>query len=298
MSESIRSRLEQQAQKALIQHAIFRMESALMVGATILLSVFFTQPFPWWPVWGWPLLGVLGEIAIVVSSITDKGEQQEAIERLFREQYDMGGIRDRQLRNKLEEARRYHERIQQVVAQQKSGLLRDRMVDTTAQVYDWIAGMVRLARRIDAYRSDDIIRRDTQDVPKELRALLERRNRESNPHVRAQLETNLASKQQQAENLEELRGRMDRADLQLDQSLAALGTVYSQVMLVGTSEVDSSRADRLREDIRGEVLALQDLVESINEVYSYPAGEVDPQAAAAEGTPEQTRRPQEMRGRR
>ncbi len=60
---------------------------------------------------------------------------------------------------------------------------------------------------------------------------------------------------------------MERADLQLDHSLAALGTVYSQLLLVSSKEVDSDRADRLRDDIRGEVLALQDLVESLNEVY-------------------------------
>jgi hypothetical protein len=62
---------------------------------------------------------------------------------------------------------------------------------------------------------------------------------------------------------------MKRADLQLDSSLAALGTVYSQLLLVGTKEVDSSRAERLQADIAEEVNSLQDVVESINEVYDY-----------------------------
>ena len=132
--------------------------------------------------------------------------------------------------------------------------------------------MVRLARRIDAYRGDDIIRRDREAVPKEIKELTARLNLERNPQVREQMSATLASKQQLAANLQDLADRMERADLQLDHSLAALGTVYSQTLLVGSSDVDSSRAERLREDIRGEVAALQDLVDSLNEVYSYDAG--------------------------
>ena len=62
---------------------------------------------------------------------------------------------------------------------------------------------------------------------------------------------------------------MKRADLQLDGSLASLGTVYSQILLVGSTEVDSDRAERLQADIDGEVQGLQDVVASINEVYDY-----------------------------
>lgn len=270
--DSIRSHLEQAAQKAVIQNAFFRWESALMVSATILLSVFFRQPFPAWPWWGWPLLGLLGEVAIVVSSLTDKGEQQRVIESMFRAEYNTSGIRDRDLRAKLAEAEQYHQRIQEVVLQQRDGILRDRLTDTTTQVYDWLAGMVRLARRIDAYRSDDIIKRERDAAPKEIKDLTTRLNVEADPRVRDQMATTLASKQQFAQNLQELAARMERADLQLDHSLAALGTVYSQMLLVGSSDVDSNRAERLREDIRGEVSALQDLVVSLNEVYNYDAG--------------------------
>ena len=41
------------------------------------------------------------------------------------------------------------------------------------------------------------------------------------------------------------------------------------MLLVGSQDVDSDRADRLRGDIRDEVAALQDLVDSLNEVYNY-----------------------------
>ncbi|OIO92034.1 MAG: hypothetical protein AUK03_10265 [Anaerolineae bacterium CG2_30_64_16] len=271
-SESILNRIEKEAQKALIQNAFFRLESAVMIAGTVLLSIFLSRPFSWWPWWGWPVLGLIGEIAVVVSSLTDKAEQQKAVESLFRAKYNTAGIRDRSLRAKLDEADEYRKRIQQAIDQQRSGLLRDRLVDTTAQVYDWIANMVLLARRIDAYRADIIIKRDRETVPREIKELDARRKLEANPRVLTQMETTLASKQQLQRNLEELDNRMERADLQLDHSLAALGTMYSQTLLIGSKDVDSDRADRLRGDIRDEVSALQDIVESLNEVYTYEPG--------------------------
>ena len=271
-TESILERIEQDAQKALIQNAFFRWESAAMIAGTILLSVFWPRPFPIWPWWGWPLLGLIGEAAIVVSSLTDKAEQQKAVESLFRQKYNTGGIRDRNLRAKLAEAEQYRQRIQQAIARQRSGILRDRLVSTTGQVYDWIANMVKLAQRIDTYRSDTIIRRDLETVPREIKELQTRLRLESDPRVRGQIEQTLNSKRQLHRNLDDLDNRMERADLQLDHSLAALGTVYSQTLLVGSKDVDSDRAERLRDDIRDEVGALQDIVESLNEVYSFDLG--------------------------
>jgi hypothetical protein len=279
-SDSILDRIESEAKKALLQNAFFRLESAVVIGGAILLTAFQFQPFPGWPWWAWPAIGLIGEVAVVVSSLTDKAELQKVMESLFREKYSTSGIRDRGLRDKLNEAEQYRQRIQQMVNQQKSGVLRDRLISTTAEVYDWIANMVTLARRVDSYRSDDIIKRDTAGIAQDIKTLQARMTLERDGRVKEQMATTLESKRQFAENLAELTNRMQRADLQLDHSLASLGTVYSQLLLIGSKEVDSDRADRLRSDIRDEVSALQDLVESLNEVYSYsPEKAAEPIAA-------------------
>lgn len=274
MSESIRERLEKDVGKALLKNAIFRLESALVVAGTVLATVFLPDLIPAIPWFIWPIAGVIGEVAIIISTLTDKGEQQKAIDALFREKYTTTGIRDRGLQLKLREAEEYRKRIQAVVDQHKEGVLRDRLKRTTDQVYDWIANMATLARRLDAYKSDSILRRDLEQVPKEVDRLKARLQSERDPRVREEISSTLSSSQQQAEALSELRGRMTRADLQLDHSLAALGTVYSQLLLIGSNDVDSDRADRLRDDIRGEVLALQDIVDSLNEVYSTTSTEL------------------------
>jgi len=266
-TESIIERIEQEASKALLKNAIFRLESALMVSGAILAAVFLPNVIGWIPWWTWPLIGLVGEAAIIWSSLTDKAEQQKVIESLFREKYSITGIRNRGLNAKLREAEQYRQRIHAVVEQQRNGILRDRMKSTTAQVYDWIANMVQLARRLDTFRSDALIKRDLETVPKEIKQLEARLKLEGNERVRQQMAATLETNRRQNAALQELNSRMQRADLQLDHSLAALGTVYSQLLLIGAKDVDSDRAQRLQDDIQGEVLALQDLVDSLNEVY-------------------------------
>ena len=66
-----------------------------MIGGTVALSIFFNQWLVGWPIWAWPVAGVAAEIAVIISSLTDKGELQKVMESLFREKYSTGGFRDR-----------------------------------------------------------------------------------------------------------------------------------------------------------------------------------------------------------
>ncbi len=278
-TDSITDRMRQDAQRALLKNAVFRLESALMVGGTILASVFLPNIISWMPAFVWPILGVVGEAAIIISSLTDKAEQEKVIEALYREKISWSDIRDRALREKLNEAEQYRQRIKGVVEQQRSGILRDRLKTTTNQVYDWQSNMVTLARRIDAFRSDAVIQRDLRSVPEEIKRLEGRLSLERDPRVREQYQATITSSREQLASLQELSGRMARADLQLDHSLASLGTVYSQMLLIGSKDVDSDRTERLNDDIRDQVLALRDITDSLNEVYG--GGESDTIAAAA-----------------
>ncbi|MDH7486970.1 MAG: hypothetical protein QHJ81_11920 [Anaerolineae bacterium] len=266
--ESIRLSIEQQARRAIIQHAFLRWESAVIVAGTLLLS-FFSHPFPWWPWWGWPLLGVIAEALIVYTSLTDAETAARVVAELFREQFDPRQVQDRKLRDRLSQALEYRERIDRAVRQQRESVLRQHLADMAAGIDDWISQMFRLARRLDTYHADTVIQRDLKAVPKEIESLQARLRLETDPAVRGQMEATLESKRTQWRSLQKLDDTMERAELQTEHSLSALGTVYSQLLLIGASEVDSGRAQRLREDIRQQVMSLQDMVDSINEVYDY-----------------------------
>lgn len=267
--DNVRNSMEQRAQRAIVQHAFLRWESALTIAGTLLLSVFFPHPFPWWPWWGWPLLGIVAEGFIVYTSLTDADTAARVVASIFREEFDPRTVSDRNLQGKLAQAVEYRERIERAVRGQRQGALREHLADMATGIDDWVSQMFRLGRRLDAFRSDPIIARDMADVPRESERLRSRLRLEGDPEVRQQMETTLAGKIAQQRSLERLDDTMERAELQMDHSLSALGTIYSQTLLIGAREVDSGRAQRLREDIREQVASLQDMVDSINEVYDY-----------------------------
>ena len=87
--------------------------------------------------------------------------------------------------------------------------------------------------------------------------------------MQTQLDAVLEGKRQHWQSLRELDARMKQAALQLDQSLTALATIYSQIQLVDAQSVGSGRAERLQTDIQEQIARLNDLVNSINDVYNY-----------------------------
>ncbi len=267
--ESTRSELQKRAQSALLQYAFLRWESAVVIAGTILLTVFVRRPFPGWPVWGWPLLGIIGLAAIVYSSLTDEEANARILLRLFQEQFDPRRIKDRKLRQDVETALEYQRRIEALARAQRPGVMRDRLEDTANQLTDWIRNIYRLALRLDAYRQDKLLARQREEVPQEIQDLTARLKLESDPDLREQLAQILESKGAQWQALRSLDSQMKQAQLHVEQSLAALATVYSQMQLINAQDIQSGRAERLRADIQEQVNRLNDLIASINEVYDY-----------------------------
>ena len=266
-----RSDIQKRAHSAVLQYAFFRWESALVIALTIVLFFLLPRPFPWWPRYGWLVLGVCGLAALVYSSLTDAETNAKVLLRLFQEQFDTKRIRDKELRADLETALEYQRRIEVQVRQQDRTLLRDRLNETANQITQWIANMYALALRLDSYRRDDLLAKQRGTLPQELKDLTEQRKRTTNPATQAQLDQVIDTKGKQWQALRDLDDRMKQAELQLQESLAALATIYSQVQLVDAQSVESGRAERLQSDIRDQVNRLGDLVDSINEVYDYKA---------------------------
>lgn len=271
---TIRTDIQRRAQSAVLQYAVFRWESALVIALTLILFFLLPKPFPWWPPFAWLLLGLAGLAALIYSSVSDADTNAKVILRLFQEQFDTGRIRDKELRKDLDTALEYQRRIELQVHKQGRTLLRERMEETANQITNWIGNMYALALRLDAYRSDDLLAQQRSTLPHELAQLTDQRKRTASPATQAQLDQVLAGKNQQLQTLHELDDRMTQAALQLEQSLTALATVYSQIQLVDAQSVDSGRAERLQKDINDQVARLGDLVTSINEVYDFKAPEL------------------------
>lgn len=263
-----RDPLEARALRAMLSHAFFRLESALTIALTIVLVFLYPTPFYWWRWWYWLLLGAVGEAVIVVTSLSDAATGQQVVADMLRQRCNPAEIRSTQLRERMERALEYQRRIAEAVAAAPEGLLRDHLQDTAAGIADWIARIFSLARRLDAYERDELVHADRRSVQAALQQLERRLQSEDDAAVRAQIQETIHNKQLQRENLERLQNTMERAHFQLETTLAALGTVYSQLLLAGARDLDSARARSIGESIREQVSSLNDLLSAMNEVYT------------------------------
>lgn len=269
MSE-IRSEVQKQARNNILQYAVFRWESAAVIALTLL--VYFLAPGPLGlPRELWLGLGLVAFGLVIYSSVSDAESNARVLLDLYQEKFDPKKVNDKALRKEVEEALEYQRRIEIQVRKQQAGLIRDRLEDAANQLSEWVSNIYQLALRLDSYQADDLLARERNDLPQELQRLTAQRQREQNPAVQDQLDQVIASKSTQWQTLRQLDARMQQAQLQMDQSLTALATVYGQVQLLNAEAINSGRAERLRTDIQDQVKRLDDLVASLNEVYDYGA---------------------------
>ena len=252
----------------MLSHAFFRLESAFTIALTTILVFLFPKPFPWWQWWYWLILGVVAEALIIWTSLSDVETGQKVVAELFRQKFDVRALRDKKLRERLEKALEYRQRIDTLVQCSEEGVLREHLRDTTAGVTDWIANIFSIARRLDAYGSDKMIEQDMRSVPLAIQNFKKRLKIEDDEAVRAQMRETIRNKEAQWENLQKLQNTMEKAEFQLENTLAALGTLYTQFQLIGAKDVDSGRTQRLQEDIAEQIASLQDIAEAMDEVYT------------------------------
>ena len=84
------------------------------------------------------------------------------------------------------------------------------------------------------------------------------------------MERTLSGYVEQREQLEALVRLMRRSRLQLDDTLAAMGTIYSQVQMLDAMELDGARATQIADEIEGEVDRLNDLLSAFGETNGAP----------------------------
>lgn len=264
---SFQDELEKRAGRAILTRAIYRWESAVIIALTLILFVLVRQPLPFWQPWYWLILGALGEAGLVWASLTDPEFRARAVAEMFREKFKPRQIRNAALRSQVEKALEYRDRIDEAIHKSRESVLRDHLKDTSHGITTWMESVFRLAQRLDAYLADQVIRQDLQAVEPAIENLKKRLALEDDEAVKRQISQAIAQRQIQRDNLRKLQNVMERAQFQLESTLTAMGTVYSQIMILGARDVASGRADRLQQDIADQVQALQDIVRTVDEVY-------------------------------
>jgi hypothetical protein len=166
----------------------------------------------------------------------------------------------------------YRKQIQGLIKSRRSGLLADRLKDVLQKLTSWEERVGQLADRLTTYERDSIIRRDFKEVPDRINRLRKQASLETDPEMRQQIERTQAAYEEQYRQLETLARTMRRTRLNLDDTLASMGTIYSQVQLLNAMDIDSARATHIAEEIDAEVMRLNDVLSALSEAYQGAEG--------------------------
>ena len=271
--DNFADKLEQRARAAIFWNALTRWESALIIALTMIVSAFLALPalLGWLP-WLWALIalggGSLIEIVIFISSLTDEEDNARVVAAMLREQYNPKRVRTPALQAQLDKALQYQGLIANTVRHAKENVLRDRLSRATEPVGDWIEAIYRLATRLDGYEANQVLKQDERSVPLAIENFKKRLAQEDNPAVQATLRNTIADKERQWQQLSSLQSTMEKAEYQLESTLAALGTIYAQLQTLDLRQAEEGHADQLRREIGEQVAQLQDLSEAMDEVYA------------------------------
>jgi hypothetical protein len=269
MANKSREALEKRVQKAILQESFLRWESAVVIALSLLLAVFGSNLVDFIPAWTWLLGGLGAEALLVYSSLTDPEFGRKVVASLLQHEFKPERLRDKNLQVQVTRALDYRSRINQAIRSQDDSLLKAELSQAAGQIDEWLENIYDLARRIDRYQQDrDLLKRDYDRARKRSTELANELKRENDTAVKAQIQDTLAGIQRQLTTLETLENTIQRANLQLENTLTHLGTIYSQTMLVDAKDIDSGRARRLRQEIVEEVTELNDVLLAIDDVQS------------------------------
>jgi hypothetical protein len=269
----IKAQLRQRAQRAILTNALLRWESAVLIGLTLIGSAALglatlIGALSWlWPVAGFAA-GLVAWAAVFASSLTDEQDNARAVAIALHDRYNPKQLQSPKLRAQVDKALGYSDLLVRAVQGTREGILRDRLARAIDPVNDWIEAIYELASRVDSYALNKMIQQDIQSVPQDIADFKHRLDQENNPALRATLEKTIADKEQQWEQLSQLRATMDKAGYQLESTLAMLGTIYAQLQTIDVQAAERGRDEQLRQEINEQVQQLQDLRGAMDEVYT------------------------------
>lgn len=266
---SVDREVRQKVIGALFANALLRWETLVTLMVTAILFIFVQDvslPFMEWQPWFWLVLGGLAEAVLVASTLTDPEATEQALAEDFEREYDLRNIRNRVSRERLRDAFEYRRNMLKLVDASRAAMRANQRNRINA-INDWVAHMYSLANRIDNFENNDLAARDLQQVPRKIEQVKARIATERHEATRHDLNQQLKLLQRQLVSLEASASIIKRAEIQLESTLSALGTVYAQMSLLGTKDVNSIRGQRLGVEIQDEIDKLQDTIDAMDEVH-------------------------------
>jgi len=137
-----------------------------------------------------------------------------------------------------------------------------------ARIDLWVEAVRDLVEQISGLDHNFLLQHDLVAVPKAIKNLEMELASQTEPILRIQLEQTLSNRQKQWASLRQLQTTIKQVEIQLENTLALLGTVYSH-LLAAQSTNQVADYDRLLVDVDQTVNRLQDYLDALQEVRGH-----------------------------
>jgi chromosome segregation ATPase len=174
--------------------------------------------------------------------------------------------------DKLQRAAEYHAHIAGLLRQYRTSPLGGQLAPMETRLGQWEDHLRQLIARLNEFETNKILQRDMREVPAAISELEGQIGQEPDLRVRAQMQETLDGYREHQRQLDSLKATMRRTELEIDETLAEIGAIYSRLQLLDAREIDSSRVVRLSEDMEEQADRLNDLLSAMDEVYDSSAG--------------------------
>lgn len=165
----------------------------------------------------------------------------------------------------LAEAKRYKDQMAQLLKGSQDKNKSDRLNELSTQMDEWMTSIQQMADRVSGFKRNTNLQHDKVTVDAAITKLSSQLANESDARIKQQLERTLSARQQQRDSLTKLDNVMRQAEIQLESTVAALGTIYSQALATqSTNQV--ADYSHLSAEVNEQVHSLRDRLEALEEV--------------------------------
>jgi hypothetical protein len=276
MIEKVTTReLLAEARKNVSSFAVFRIESAVIIALTVLLTgaalMDIGVPRQWW--WAVPLIGIAAELLIIYTTLHDKNFLAQISARMFYERMNPDGIKTPELRASLVKGLEFHQDIFKAIKARPNAPL-----GPIAQNMDeWVTRIFTVTRGLDTFVNDpDVVARLTRLADE---ASAEVVTAADEPLTMDNALSVIMKPVHDADNgdmhprrglLEDVRAVVNSATQELDGSLRGMGMIQHQLRTTNPVDLDWLMAQRLSIMIGDHLNGLEqadELIESLFQNY-------------------------------
>ncbi len=166
---------------------------------------------------------------------------------------------------RLAQAQVYKRQIDALMNATSDPMRKDKLRELADQVAIWVKEVEAMSRRIEEFKRNEVIQNDLVNVPQAIKKLTAQLATETDPHVRASIEHTLAARADQMQSLQKLQSLTRQAEVQLENTVAALGAIYSQALAMQSTD-QAANYSHLSTEVDEQSRMLKDQLEALEEV--------------------------------